>query len=82
MTRVQFPVAEVVVFCLKGFRPKLEMKPGQEKLDGCFRARKVLGGFEPPSLDSESRVLTVTPLDLLQDRVITTSFTPLSLPTI
>ena len=24
---------------------------------------KVLGGFEPPSLDSESRVLTVTPQD-------------------
>ena len=27
------------------------------------RGRKVLGGFEPPSLDSESRVLTVTPQD-------------------
>ena len=25
--------------------------------------QKVLGGFEPPSLDSESRVLTVTPQD-------------------
>ena len=24
---------------------------------------EVLGGFEPPSLDSESRVLTVTPQD-------------------
>ena len=24
---------------------------------------KVQGGFEPPSLDSKSRVLTVTPLD-------------------
>ena len=29
-----------------------------------FRDEKVLGGFEPPSLDSESRVLTVTPQDL------------------
>ena len=29
------------------------------------KRKKVLGGFEPPSLDSESRVLTVTP----QDRV-------------
>ena len=27
--------------------------------------KKVLGGFEPPSLDSESRVLTVTPQDQL-----------------
>ena len=25
--------------------------------------KEVLGGFEPPSLDSESRVLTVTPQD-------------------
>ena len=27
--------------------------------------KKVQGGFEPPSLDSKSRVLTVTPLDQL-----------------
>ena len=28
---------------------------------------KVQGGFEPPSLDSKSRVLTVTPLDQSKD---------------
>ena len=27
--------------------------------------KKLQGGFEPPSLDSKSRVLTVTPLELL-----------------
>ena len=31
-------------------------------------AKEVLGGFEPPSLDSESRVLTVTPQDLRENR--------------
>ena len=30
----------------------------------CSFKKEVLGGFEPPSLDSESRVLTVTPQDL------------------
>ena len=35
--------------------------------DGTQRwEEEVLGGFEPPSLDSESRVLTVTPQDQLE----------------
>ena len=29
-------------------------------------AKKLQGGFEPPSLDSKSRVLTVTPLELAE----------------
>ena len=35
---------------------------------GREKSKKVLGGFEPPSLDSESRVLTVTPQDRCERR--------------
>ena len=38
-----------------GFWPPGEMK----------NYKKLQGGFEPPSLDSKSRVLTVTPLEQL-----------------
>jgi hypothetical protein len=38
----------------------LDQIPGLKKSDVDARLKKVLGGFEPPSLDSKSRVITAT----------------------
>ena len=46
---------------------KSESRPGKSASYICKPPKKLPNGFEPPSLDSESRVLTVTPWELAQE---------------